>query len=88
MPTYEYNCPTCGGYDLEQRITEQALKNCPTCHGPTQRLISRTAFMLKGGGWYSDGYGSGAAKKETKAESCPGTGGGCGSGACRKPAEA
>jgi len=26
------------------------------CGGATKRLISRTEFVLKGGGWYKDGY--------------------------------
>jgi putative FmdB family regulatory protein len=79
MPTYEYSCPTCGSFDAEQRITEPALKACPTCaSSEVKRLISRSSFALKGGGWYADGYKStGAAKKADSAE-----GGGCGAGAC------
>jgi putative FmdB family regulatory protein len=84
MPTYEYECPTCGTYDVEQRITENALTLCPTCKGPTKRLISRSSFALKGSGWYSDGYGSssGGTKKDAKAEGCGAVSGGCGAGAC------
>ena len=29
------------------------------CGGPTHKLISRSTFMLKGGGWAADGYSSG-----------------------------
>jgi putative FmdB family regulatory protein len=47
-----------------QRITEDALKDCPSCGKPSlQRLISSGNFMLKGGGWYKDGYGSQKDKK-------------------------
>ena len=79
MPTYEYSCPTCGSFDAEQRITEDALKTCPTCGSPeVKRLISRSSFALKGGGWYSDGYQhTGPAKKASAAPE-----GGCGAGAC------
>jgi putative FmdB family regulatory protein len=81
MPTYEYECEACGnGWEAEQRITEEALKDCPKCGQPkARRLISGSRFMLKGGGWYADGYGNSKpsssdspkteAKTETKSES-------------------
>jgi putative FmdB family regulatory protein len=56
MPTYEYECPKCGSYDVEQRITAPALTACEKCGGPVRKLISRSSFALKGGGWYADGY--------------------------------
>jgi len=59
--TYEYACGACGHeWEAEQRISEEPLKKCPKC-GKLQakRQISRGAgFILKGGGWYADGYGS------------------------------
>jgi len=60
MPTYEYGCEACGKtWELEQRITEAAVKKCPKCGKlKAKRLISGGNFMLKGGGWYADGYGS------------------------------
>jgi putative FmdB family regulatory protein len=60
MPTYEYQCDGCGHqFEIEQRITADRLTDCPQCKQPKlQRLISATAFTLKGGGWYRDGYGA------------------------------
>jgi putative FmdB family regulatory protein len=58
MPTYEYQCKKCGIFEISQRITEDALKTCPTCSGAVERLISATAFHLKGGGWYKTDYAS------------------------------
>ena len=60
MPIYEYPCEKCGHeFEREQRITEDPVKTCPTCRAKkVRRLISRTAFVLKGGGWYSDLYSS------------------------------
>jgi putative FmdB family regulatory protein len=59
--TYEYACSACGHeWEAEQSIREAPLKKCPKC-GKLQakRMISRGAgFILKGGGWYADGYGS------------------------------
>ena len=60
MPTYEYRCQSCG-HEMEatQRIVEPALRDCPACKQPAlERLISRTSFQLKGGGWYKDLYSS------------------------------
>jgi putative FmdB family regulatory protein len=83
MPTYEYQCDKCGHeFEREQRITDEPVKTCPSCRArKVRRLISRTAFVLKGSGWYSDLYASpkpgkeatteaaGEAKAESKAES-------------------
>lgn len=70
MPTYDYRCETCGEtWELEQRITEDPVKDCPACGSPTaKRLITGGNFILKGSGWYADLYhkpaaGSEAAKK-------------------------
>ena len=57
MPTYEYQCESCGVFEVSQRITEDPLKKCPTCKGKVRRLISNTSFMLKGSGWYATDYG-------------------------------
>jgi putative FmdB family regulatory protein len=60
MPTYTYGCDACGAeFEKEQRISEAPLKKCPKCgKSKARRLIASGNFILKGGGWYSDGYGS------------------------------
>ena len=71
MPTYDYICTSCGNaWELEQRIVEDPVKKCPKCGANTaKRQISQGAgFILKGGGWYADGYGS---KKPSSTESKP-----------------
>jgi len=58
MPIYEYICESCH-YELEviQKISEPQLKDCPQCNKPSlKRKASMSAFHLKGGGWYKDGY--------------------------------
>ncbi len=64
MPTYEYQCQKCGfEFEREQRITEDPIKTCPKCRSrQAKRLLSAPGFILKGGGWYADGYGSSGAK--------------------------
>ena len=70
MPTYEYECTKGCRFEIEQSIKDDALKRCPKAACPrgtggvsVRRLISAAGFILKGGGWYADGYSSkGAAK--------------------------
>ncbi len=61
MPTYEYRCRKCGVFEVTQRIIDPSLKRCPTCKGKTERLVSRSSFILKGSGWYATDY----ARKST-----------------------
>ena len=65
MPTYDYQCEKCEfEFEREQRITEDPIKTCPKCKSrKAKRLLSASNFILKGGGWYADGYASSGAKK-------------------------
>jgi putative FmdB family regulatory protein len=56
MPIYEYACPKCGEFEQRQSLSDPVLKKCPTCRSKVTKLISTSAFTLKGGGWYSDAY--------------------------------
>ncbi len=58
MPIYEYECKKCGHeFEREQRMADPPVKTCPECKGrKVTKLISRSSFVLKGGGWYADGY--------------------------------
>ena len=71
MPTYSYLCDACNrGFELEQRISDPPTKKCPRCGKlKARRMISSGNFILKGGGWYSDGYGSTSSKKKSAASS-------------------
>ena len=61
MPTYDYKCLVCD-HDFEtiQPINDDPHTSCPQCKVECyNRLISGgTAFVLKGGGWAADNYGS------------------------------
>lgn len=59
MPIYEYECAECGKIDeVVQKMSDKPLVECRHCSGRVNKLISHTAFHLKGGGWYADSYGS------------------------------
>jgi len=68
MPIYEYRCRTCSHeFEAMQRVGAGQLRKCPQCSGRLDKLISRTSFQLKGGGWYTQGYSDKpAAKSEDK----------------------
>ena len=58
MPIYEYQCTSCDNrFDRLVKMGAEDPK-CPECSEPTRRLISAAAFVLKGGGWANEGYGS------------------------------
>lgn len=86
MPVYEYECKECDKvFEVQQKIADDPLTECPKCHAPVKKLMSMSSFQLKGGGWYADGYSSAAsgtkaddtaAKPAEKAAPCQ-TGGGC-----------
>jgi putative FmdB family regulatory protein len=58
MPTYDYECTKGHTFEVTQRISDPPLKRCKICRAKARRLISATGFILKGGGWYADGYSS------------------------------
>lgn len=58
MPIYEYRCLDCGHqFELMQKFSDPPAETCSTCSGKVQKLISRSAFHLKGSGWYVTDYG-------------------------------
>jgi putative FmdB family regulatory protein len=61
MPIYEYSCSSCGKtIDVLQKISDPTPEKCTACgaQASLSRVVSRSSFHLKGGGWYKDLYGS------------------------------
>ncbi|MEO8211868.1 MAG: zinc ribbon domain-containing protein [Myxococcales bacterium] len=60
MPIYEYACAACAHtFEEWQKMSDPPVKTCPKCKKKkVEKLISHTAFQLKGGGWYKDLYSS------------------------------
>ncbi len=71
MPIYEYQCKDCGHRFDELRSYDEPDPSCPKCESlKTAKLVSRTSFSLKGGGWYKDHYGlKPSPKKDASNES-------------------
>ncbi len=58
MPIYEYHCNKCN--DIFEELIRMSDPNppCPKCgEKNVEKLISRSSFHLKGGGWYVTEYG-------------------------------
>jgi putative FmdB family regulatory protein len=53
MPTYEYQCKTCGHhFERVQRFSDDPITECPTCGGVVKRVIHPAGVIFKGSGWY------------------------------------
>jgi putative FmdB family regulatory protein len=62
MPIYEYRCAKCGKtFEKLQRFSDEPLKVHEECGGEVEKLISQSAFQLKGSGWYVTDYAKGSA---------------------------
>ena len=70
MPIYEYQCSACGHtFDTLQKVGEAPLTLCPACGAEALRkLISPSAFRLKGGGWYETDFKTGGRKNVAQGE--------------------
>ena len=66
MPIYEYRCEKCGKtFEVLQRFSDDPLKVHEGCGGEVEKLISQSAFQLKGSGWYVTDYAKGTATAPT-----------------------
>ena len=69
MPIYEYQCPKCGQQTEilhQSQVRRQPV--CTECGGRMKKMISSSAFILKGSGWYVTDYPSTSRKKGMDAE--------------------
>ena len=83
MPTYEYQCRTCGHhFEKMQRFSESPLTECSKCGAEVRRVIHPAGVIFKGSGWYitdsrkgsgdGDGKSEGGKDKATSAASSEG----------------
>ncbi len=53
MPLYEYECRDCRNrFEVRQRIIDDPITVCPSCGGPTRRVLHAAGIIFKGSGWY------------------------------------
>lgn len=74
MPIYEYVCGACGDeFEAMQKFSDDPISVCSVCgaSGKVERKLSLSAFQLKGGGWFKQGYGGDTAGGSTSAASTP-----------------
>ena len=72
MPTYTYKREDGSIFELEQKISADALKTCPTTGQKVKRIISGGAgLVFKGSGFYLTDYvkNNGDAKSTTNKDS-------------------
>jgi putative FmdB family regulatory protein len=79
MPTYEYECGSCGHrFEKFQSMSAKPLKSCPQCGRPVRRLIGTGAgLLLKGGN-----TGESSCSLEQSGRTCCGRSSRCDSPAC------
>ena len=72
MPIYEYQCDACGRVEeVMQRISDKPLVKCSHCSGKLRKLISHSAFHLKGTGWYVTDYAGKSQHQESNSSTTP-----------------
>ena len=81
MPTYEYECRSCGHeFEIFQSMSDDALTDCPECRrSDLRRLIGGGAgIIFKGSGFYVNDSRSSKSSKASEGKSSSGAEGGGG----------
>ena len=78
LPKYQYRCQQCQTeLEVQQKFTDDALTECPECHGTLRKVYSAVGVVFKGSGFYktdsraeskSGGSESASASQTTKSE--------------------
>jgi len=45
MPNYTYSCPTCGTFEIFQKMSDDSLTECPTCSSSVKKIYSAPGFV-------------------------------------------
>jgi putative FmdB family regulatory protein len=64
MPLYDFKCTVCEHIFEQRQKYKDPNPACEECNSATEKLITGTSFVLKGGGWYKDGYSKSNSKSD------------------------
>ena len=74
MPVYEYECQSCGRrIEKIQKFSDPPLTQCETCGGPLKKVLSPSALVFKGSGFYITDYTQKKPEKEKSEKEKPAT---------------
>ncbi|MDO8749260.1 MAG: zinc ribbon domain-containing protein [Candidatus Omnitrophota bacterium] len=73
MPTYEYECKSCGHrFEKSQSMLDKPLRKCPECAKGVRRVIGNGAgIIFKGSGFYATDYRKSGYSEKEKSEKSP-----------------
>ncbi len=64
MPTYQYACTECDHrFEQVQKFTDDALSECPVCHGRLRKVYNAVGVVFKGSGFYRTDSRQGAGSE-------------------------
>ena len=74
MPTYDYQCRSCGSVtEVIHSMLEEGPAVCERCGGELRRVLYPTGIIFKGSGFYrTDSRNSGSASAESKKKKAAG----------------
>lgn len=59
MPTYTYDCGTCGRMDIHQSIRDVSMSQCPKCMSVEfKKIFTAAPVQFKGSGFYRTDSGN------------------------------
>lgn len=62
VPTYQYACTECEhAFEQFQSFSDDALTECPECHGRLRKLFNAVGVVFKGSGFYRTDSRSGSS---------------------------
>ena len=71
MPTYDYECKSCGhAFELFQQMSDAVKRKCPECGKLTlhRHVGTGAGVLFKGSGFYETDYRSASYKKAAEAD--------------------
>lgn len=75
MPIYEFRCEECNAVsEFSMKMSDPNPTTCPKCKADSlKKMISKSGFQLKGGGWFADSYCStkNSSNSSSACSTCP-----------------